>query len=223
MGTIVDATVPTEQFALRDTFDEIPDAEFETVRVVAHEAGHVMPFLWSTASDLDGLQTALERDSTTQNVTRLARSDGRCLYQMEWRAHIRVVVYVLVEEQGTLLGAHGRGDRWKLRVLFPDHDSVSSTYDFCKEYGIDLSIRRVNGVTDSITHGGVGLSEQQHEALTAAYESGYYGVPRKMTLEELATQLDVSHQALSERLRRGHRNVIASTLFDAPERVEHEL
>lgn len=40
------------------------------------------------------------------------------------------------------------------------------------------------------------------DVLTAVEDD--YGVPRKATLADLAADLDVSHQALSERLRRGH-------------------
>jgi predicted DNA binding protein len=50
------------------------------------------------------------------------------------------------------------------------------------------------------------------ETVKAAVESGYYGIPRDTTLEDLATDLNVSHQALSERLRRGHRALIESVI-----------
>lgn len=219
MGTIVDASVPAEQFALGDTFEEVPGAEFEVVRVVAYDAGRVMPFLWGSAAEQDALYAALEADTTTEGVQRLAGTDDRSLYQVEWDGGIETVVSVLVEGEGTLLGAKGQDGQWTIQALFPDHDAISLTFDFCKDRGIDLSIRRVNGVTDSISDGGVGLSTDQLEALTVAFETDYYAVPRGMTLEALASELGVSHQALSERLRRGHRNLIANTLFDPPEPV----
>ena len=220
MGTIVDASVPTDQFALGETFDAVADAAFETVRVVAHDAGHPMPFLWGEAADRDALYEALVADGSTVDVERLASDDQRDLYRIDWDAAIETVVSLLVEQGGTLLGARGADGRWTLHVLFRDHDAVSTTFDACADAGVDLSIRRVNGVTDSIGNGGVGLSADQHEALRAAFETDYYAVPRGMTLEALAGELDVSHQALSERLRRGHRNLIASTLFDSPEPVQ---
>jgi len=222
MGTIVDVSVPTDQFALRDTFDVMNGVEVEPVQVVAHEQGAVMPFLWGEASDLDRLDDALVHDSTTDEVEPLTDCEGRRLYRVVWEPDIKIVVQVLVEDHGTLLGATGRESQWELRVLFPDHDAVSSTYDFCKDHGIDLSIRRVSGVGDVLDHGGLDISEEQYEALTAAFETDYYGVPRGKTLEGVADQLEVSHQALSERLRRGHRNLIANTLCDGPEALEWE-
>lgn len=212
MGTVVDATVPTDQFALSDTFQEVPEAEFETVRVVAQQEGYVIPFLWASAPEMDELHRALEEDATTADVQRLVEGEERSLYQIKWQARIRVIIYILGIEKGALLGAEGKDGRWELRVLFPDHDSVSSTYEFCREYGIDLSIRRVKGIGESIDRNEEGLTQEQYEALAAGFESDYYRVPRERSQEELADELDISHQALSERLRRGHRALIEQTL-----------
>jgi len=220
MCTTVDASVPADRFALAETFDAVADAEFESVRVAAHPPERPMPLLWGSAADRNALSAALAADSSTANVQQLASRDERCLYRVDWDAAIETVLEVLVDGGGTVLGTKGTGGRWAIQLLFPDHDSVSTTFDACAAAGVDLSIRRVNGVTDSIGRGGLGLSADQHEALRAAFETDYYAVPRGMTLEGLAGELDVSHQALSERLRRGHRNLIANTLFDAPEPVQ---
>ena len=56
------------------------------------------------------------------------------------------------------------------------------------------------------------LSSDQHEALVAAFETGYYDIPRDVTLEELADQLGISHQALSERFRRAYEGLITAEL-----------
>ncbi len=48
--------------------------------------------------------------------------------------------------------------------------------------------------------------------MLAALEHGYYDVPREASLTDLAERLDVSHQALSERLRRGHGNLVKHAL-----------
>lgn len=64
--------------------------------------------------------------------------------------------------------------------------------------------------------GRYGLSEVQYRALTAAVEAGYYQVPREITMEELAAEFDVSHQALSERLRRAVDTLVAHTVQVGP-------
>jgi predicted DNA binding protein len=58
------------------------------------------------------------------------------------------------------------------------------------------------------------LTDDQRETLVAGLEAGYYNIPRDLTAKELADRLSISHQALSERLRRAYRGLIESTLVD---------
>lgn len=212
MGTIVDATMPADQFALADTFTAIPDVECETVQFVATEDDCIAPFIWFSADEMDELSETLEADSSTSEVERLLERDDRCLYHITWQAEIRILVHLLGIEDGTMLDARGENGRWELRMLFPSHDAVSATYDVCQEHGVDLTIQRVKGVVDSIDRSGNELTDKQFEALAAGIQSDYYHVPRGRSLEQIAEELDISHQALSERLRRGHRTLIKQTL-----------
>ena len=45
-----------------------------------------------------------------------------------------------------------------------------------------------------------------------AFEAGYYNIPRSISAEELATDLGISHQALSARFRRAHSQLVESEL-----------
>ena len=58
-----------------------------------------------------------------------------------------------------------------------------------------------------------GLTDEQYEALTMACETGSVDVPRATDLDELAAELDISHQALSERFRRGTEMLIEEALL----------
>lgn len=61
-----------------------------------------------------------------------------------------------------------------------------------------------------------GLSDDQREAIEAARELGLYTVPRSVTMQDVGDDLGVSHQAISERLRRAHGRLV-DALFDSPE------
>ncbi|MFC7009142.1 helix-turn-helix domain-containing protein [Halalkalicoccus salilacus] len=58
-----------------------------------------------------------------------------------------------------------------------------------------------------------GLTERQRNTLVAAFEAGYFTVPRETSLSDLAERQDASHQALSERLRRATGNLVESALI----------
>lgn len=212
MSTIVELTVPADQFALQQTLERVPEAEFDVVRMTASGTESVMPFIWATADDLDALHHALEDDPSTTSVEVLGELEDQSLLRMDWRAKVRVFVCILLEEDATIVEATAEHGRWYFRVLFPKRDSVSAANESCQKYDIDLQVERVNELTDSFHQGQFGLSDAQFEAIVRAYETGYYRVPRQSNLEELANQMGVSHQALSERLRRGHERLIQNGL-----------
>jgi predicted DNA binding protein len=212
MSTIVEASIPADQFALRHALSELTNPAFEIVRLVAHGEDAVMPFLWATAEDMDTLPDVLYDDPSTRNVEILTELDEEYMFRMEWTAHIRVILHILLEEDATILDATATDESWTLRVLFPEHESVSTTHEFCAEYDIDLRFDSIYQLSDSIRRGKYGLTEAQYESILDAFERGYYEVPRQAQLDEIAEDSDVSHQALSERLRRGHGRLIENTL-----------
>jgi predicted DNA binding protein len=73
-------------------------------------------------------------------------------------------------------------------------------------------ITRVVSDTEAVSRDGDLLSEKQFQALSLAFDRGYFAVPRRITLENLADEVGVSHQALSERLRRGQQVVLSELL-----------
>lgn len=212
MSTIVKASVPTEQFALAETFEAVPSAEFDALRLVTHGSDRVIPLLWATNVDPATVSEAMRDDDTTADVRLVSRRNHESLFRMRWTARIRFVTHVMVEERGAIVSARGTDDDWTFRVLFPERESVSATYEACEDYDIDLDIQRIYGLDEAPSLGGFHLTDEQFTAITVALERGYYAVPRETTLEELADRLDVSHQALSERLRRGHRALVRSVL-----------
>lgn len=59
---------------------------------------------------------------------------------------------------------------------------------------------------------GDGLTDRQREALRTAYELGYFEIPRRASLEEVAAELGVSASSVSERLRRAQTQLIEETV-----------
>jgi hypothetical protein len=214
MSTVVLVRIPAEEFALSKTLTELPEMEFEVERIVASESDRVMPFLWTggDSTAFDRLDEVLAQDPTVEEERLLSKLDGERLYQMSWVSQIRVVIQILVEQNGTILKAHGHDNQWLLRILFPDRDALSTTHDFCEQYDLSLDIRNIFELRES-PGGRYGLTEEQYRTLVTAAEMGYYEVPRGVKLEELAEELDITHQALSELLRRGHDTLIKDTLM----------
>ncbi|AFK20680.1 helix-turn-helix domain-containing protein [Haloferax mediterranei ATCC 33500] len=76
----------------------------------------------------------------------------------------------------------------------------SFTDAFCVEGLSDYEPVR-NGVRAELTH-------RQREVLETAVESGYYDIPRQISIEELATELECSPSTVSEHLRKVESRVL---------------
>ena len=64
------------------------------------------------------------------------------------------------------------------------------------------------GASDTISK----LTDRQREALTTAYELGYYETPRAVSFEEVAAELDCASSTANELLRRAEAAVIEAVL-----------
>lgn len=212
MASIAEFRLPTEEFCLAETVS-VTDASFELLQIVAYDSACVLPFVRATGDErtLDGLDELLAADPTVETVERVAAMEDSRLYRVEWVDSIETTVHLLLEEGATILEAATVDEQWQLRSLFPDRDSLSRTYECCEERGLSVTVDRIYELTD-VRHQQFGLTTQQHETMLAALEHGYYDVPREASLTDLAEELDVSHQALSERLRRGHGNLVKHAL-----------
>ena len=212
MATIVRGFVPTSEFALGTTLERLPEASFETERIVTSGEDAVMPLLWVRRVEKDDIDRALEADPTVEELSSLADFGTEMLYRMKWIDHVDLLLQMITNSEATILDAYGRGDRWSLRVLYPDRDEFSKTHDFCNEHGLTFEVESVREMKGEPA-GRFGLTEQQYRALVAATEWGYYDIPRESKLQEIAAEFDLSHQAFSERLRRGTASLVRDTLI----------
>lgn len=212
MATLVTATLPCEEFALSETVQTVPEVTFECEKIIETADGTVMPLVWARAPDFEAVETALDADTTVNNVELLSEFDDERLYRIEWVDQIQLLMEILVDNEATILDASSKKGMWSLRILYPTHDGPSETLAFCEDHGLSLTIVSIREM-DTDPSGRYGLTDAQYKALTTAAERGYYEVPREADLDTLSEELGISHQALSERLRRGVNALITDTLL----------
>jgi predicted DNA binding protein len=211
-GTVAELAIPADEFALRQTLTTIDGLTVEVERIAAHNGDSIMPYVWLRNKNQDMTEAALADDPTVEQVELLADLTSEWLYKMEWVDQIETLIQILVEEDGTILAATGNEDRWMLRILFPDREALSQTYEYCQEQDLSLDVRQIHQLEDG-RQDRFGLTDEQQEILVLAAEHGYYEVPREVSAEELADDVGISHQAVSERLRRGHDKLVNNVLL----------
>ena len=211
MSTIAEFGIPAAEFALYETLERRSDMVFEVDRVVAHDTTRVVPFVRATRGEFDGLTEILETDSSVAEVELLAKVEGESYYRMVWTDRAQVIGYMVAEQSATVHEAIASNGEWHLRVFFPERSGLAATSEYARENGFALDVARIYGL-ENFEEAQHDLSERQYHTLTTAVERGYYDIPREMNAQELADDLNISHQALSERFRRAHKSLITNSL-----------
>ncbi|TYL36225.1 DNA-binding protein [Natronococcus pandeyae] len=209
MSTIAELTVPAEEFALGQTLDVTTGLVVEIERVVAYDPDRIMPYVWFLADEatLAEADDALATDSTVVEAELLSDLGDERLYAVDWTDDVTDVLGLLTGEHSTVLEATVENAQWRFRVLFPERDVLSRTYEFATDQGVSIDLQKIHRL-DETRHSRFDLTDAQHETLVAALDRGYYDIPRTIDMEELSDELEISHQALSERLRRAHRSLV---------------
>lgn len=208
VGAVV--STPTRSFPLASLFE----AEAET-RVTLERSvplGRTAPFAWVTGADPERVRTAAARAEGVREVVVL-QSNDTSLVAVDWDATDCFLGLLAGTDVACLRGV-GTADGWRFHLRFPDRETLAACYRSCDEREIEL---RVEAVRSPATPGprapDDALTAGQREALTVALETGYFGVPRGATLQEVADTLDVSDTAASQRLRRGVERLLRETLL----------
>jgi len=210
MTTVAELSIPAEEFALEETFEECDDLEVDVVRGVAQRTPGMVNLGWVSAAERDRADAALRDDGTVGEVARLGDIDGRWLHSMDWKTPVAVAIAVLLKH-ATMLGASAKRGVWSFRVLFPQPKALSIAASLFEEYTIELHIECIYELGEA-GESGDDLTETQREALRRALREGYFKIPRNSMLGAIADDLDISHQALSERLRRANELLAEAAL-----------
>ena len=209
---------------LGDSFGTVPDASGQLVDIGRLDGATYRLLVRVPLADGEALETAFGEDETVVAWTNLASGRGDHLYRVRVgadRLAVRAYRHAL-RLDGYLIGARVDAAGWDFRLLFPDRTAVSAFAHRCTGDGMEPTVRAISDAGGSHVGPAYDLTTVQAETLRAAVECGYFDVPRRATLETLADGLDVSKQAVSERLRRGLRSLLSDTVA-APVPVDPEL
>lgn len=211
MSILTELTVPARNFVLSETLQAVPDVHVEIERVVADEE-QITPYFWAAGDDFSAFEDALERDNTIQDIVTLEEHDEERLYRGYWEQDSDDITRAVSLVEATILEASSDNSEWDVRMLFPDEQTLTQFHDHCSEHDIVYELTRLYDSCHPEALGKYEITPKQREALLVALDRGYFEVPRATTLKGVADVLDISQNALSTRLRRGHANLIGNTL-----------
>ena len=171
-----------------------------------------VPLFWVRNSTRESFVETVNSHPTVNDAAKIDEFEDRTLFTLDWNAAEDKVFRGLAEYDGHLLTAIGNSDIWRFEVRFVGHESFSEFTTYCESESIDLEVTRVYNPTKPDAGPWYGLTEPQREALDLAVSEGYYDIPRGCTTKELAAELGISDQAVTERLRRAIVSFVSNTL-----------
>ncbi|APW97752.1 bacterio-opsin activator [Halobiforma lacisalsi AJ5] len=212
MSTIAELRLSAADTTLEETFERAPEVTVELESSVSKNR----PSLWVTDVGRERIERAFDVDPSVRSSELLVETDQRLLFDVRFAENegLNRLYDELLVDGSSLLEAWGSNGWWQMKVRFPDRDGLCEGYDRLVDRGIDADLRRVSDVPEQ-SEVDSRLTPEQREALEAALEYGYFEIPRQVSMEELANELGISHQALSERFRRAYETLVNDELESA--------
>ncbi|SIR98945.1 Predicted DNA binding protein, contains HTH domain [Haladaptatus litoreus] len=218
MAVIVELSLSPENFPLGTVLTAETDLHIEFERIVPVGAD-VVPIFWAWDGDLDAFEQRVRDDTNVQQLLAIDEVGDRRLYLLNWDIPAGAFLEGLTTTEGIIRNAHGHGtDDWEFELLFPSYEHLTRFHNISRENDIEYTL----GTIQSLSDAGASqlkniITDKQREALMLAFQRGYFETPRQVTLSELATELDITQQSLSDRIRHGIEAIVEHTLFGASE------
>ncbi|QSW99115.1 helix-turn-helix domain-containing protein [Haloterrigena alkaliphila] len=209
-------TIDQPEFPLNTVFEQLPDATIELDRVVPTNDA-VIPYFWIYAADIGELTTDLSGDEGVDDVKVIDELDEQMLIRIDWNLDHESVLTAIVETDVTLLSGIGDAENWTFEVRSSDQQTVSEFQTYCRENDIPIRLTQLHALSPFDSDREYDLTDGQRTALILAYSRGYFDSPRDASQADLADELGISHQAVSSRLQRGIRRLVASALITSQE------
>lgn len=204
-------SVSHPKIALSDVSRNAPAVTIRPERRVAVSDSDLLVFSVD-GEDLTGFDQLLELSESVEDALLLRHTEHSRSYRVAIADQALTVTAPLIRAGARVLDVLGSDGTWKLHAQFRSKAAFSSFRTYCATEQLNFKLHRLYWDT-SAQHGhDAELTPEQREALTLAYESGYYDVPRNISQKELAKKIDISSSAVSQRLRRATGQLIEETL-----------
>ncbi|WP_439025426.1 helix-turn-helix domain-containing protein [Haloarchaeobius sp. DT45] len=222
MSVFVEFTIKSPM--LREARDRAPGMSFQIHDLRLQDETTVVLVFSAYGGDYEAFERGLTDDETLEAFRVLSKSRDRRLYRTTMSEETREKsLYPFVVDHDIFFQTHtATADESRIQATFASEETFQKFASYCERRDIPLTVQRI--LREDPTSEDVGqqtafpeLTPAQREALEVSVDSGYYEVPRKSTLEDIAGELGVSSQATSERLRRGMRTVLQETVLSDEE------
>ena len=209
-------TVDQPEFPLNVLFEELPDANIELDRVVPTNDA-VIPYFWVHSKNIGELTADSSDDEAVDEFRVIDELEEQMFVRIEWNLNHESVLTAIVNTDVTLLSGLGDAENWTFEVRSSNQKKISEFQSYCRANEIPIELTQLHALSPLKSDREFDLTEGQRATLVLAYSRGYFNSPRDATQDDLADELEITRQAVSSRLQRGLRRLVASTLVTTQE------
>jgi predicted DNA binding protein len=211
MSVIVEFRVAADDFELGRVLTADRNAAVELEAIVPMGEATV-PLWWQRDPASDSFIETLRAHSSVADAAQVDVVDGRTVFTLDCTSDDELFG-AISDHEGDVLSAVGTPRAWEFKLEFPSQQTLTTFTGDCADAGIEVEATRVYTPTEPAVGPDFGLTEPQREAITLAVNWGYYNIPRGCTTQALADELEISDQAVTERLRRAIDTLVSNTIM----------
>ena len=221
MSAIAEFTLPARSFPLGSVFESYPGVTVELERVVPTNQ-EIIPYVWIRGishSKQERLEQTIRNDEEVQNVELLDKIDRDYLLRIQWETAPVGIRQAIVETAVTLVSGVGNASEWIFEIRGDERESIASFQQYCHEHDLPIQLNNLRSLARIQADAKDTITDEQHEALTIAFQRGYYQTPRETTLQEMGDEIGITGQAFGARFRGGTYQLIKTNLITGEDSV----
>lgn len=213
MVVVAEVSLDPTDFPLGSMLTTNSGIQIEFERLVP-VGGNIVPAFWAWGDDIDMFEQHIRENPQVRELTALDRIDDRVLYLLNWESTEKTLLKGFTENEGLIRHVESDGTNWTFELLFPSYDHLTAFHNLCVDHDVALVLGRIHALDEAeVEQLASTITTEQRNALVLALQHGYFETPSQVTLSELAETLDISQQALSDRIRRGTKAILEQSLF----------
>lgn len=211
VSLVAEIELTGEHVPLVDLAVGFPSLTFTIEDGHTNDSGPSVLFLGVRGDDFAELEGTLAGAETVESMATITERDGERLYQIIYqtddefdldldRLALReaMVDSIRVTETGLLV-----------RARFSSREELIAVRETVVEHDISFRLIRLTETDRERDRDGLDrLTDRQRDALLTAHEMGYFEVPRRASLQDVAGTLGITAPSLSERLRRAQSRLV---------------
>ena len=211
MSVIAEFRIPPHDFKIGRILSIPGSGSIELERIVPI-GNDTIPLFWYHDSPPELFLESLQQHPIVNDAVAVDEFEDRTLFRLDWDVSHDPLFRSIMATDGKVLHGRATQEYWELEIRFSGHADLTDFRDRCEAAAISLEVRSISSQSSVEDRAWYGLTDRQREALSLAVERGYYDIPRECSTKDLARELDISDQAVTERLRRAIATLVDHTL-----------